>query len=330
MVKILVLSFFSAVQTKEPSFEEWADQFGMNSADEDMRAKYEINVARIEELNAMDDGATYGVNQFSGMSFEEFEAQMLTEFDDTMLDDIPILGDEHEIPEVITDTDWESTPVKNQGNCGSCWAFGTMGAIETVWKHKMNQEIILAEQQLLDCNKGNAACNGGDTTQAFEFLVKKDIYTQESYPYIASSGSCRTGKPSGARISGYTITARSDAGLASGVEKGAMTVSLKPDDRFFSYKSGIISNPPTTCKHSHAVVLVGATSQYFRIKNSWGANWGEGGFMRMARVRNSDNNTPTSTMVVGSPRRRAPTGCCSYGLCTKGGLLPQFDDEVEV
>merc|ERR1712203_171834 len=140
-----------------------------------------------------------------GMTYDEFAAQYLgaTAMEES---DMPNLGAVEESDVTLTDVDWSVTPVKNQGSCGSCWAFGTLGAIEAVHKHSSGKEVILAEQQLIDCS--GQGCNGGSQEHAMNYLAGRSIYTASSYPYQARDGSCKRGTASGVTISGYQSTGK--------------------------------------------------------------------------------------------------------------------------
>lgn len=302
MRNLLVVASVVQAIPQQPSFEEWTAQHGMNAADEQLRVNYEEQVKEIDELNARNDGAVYGVNAYSGMSWEEFEATMLTATEDfsEVAGDMPYLGEEPEQPLLATGVDWDVTPVKDQGQCGSCWAFGTIGAIEAVHKHSTGQTVILAEQQLVDCS--GQGCGGGSQEHAMSYLANKEIYTEASYPYKAVDGSCKTGSASGVRISGYKSTAKSDSGLASALQNNAFTVSVKVDTQFRNYKSGVLSGVDTPCSHNHAVTLTAFDESSMKIKNSWGTSWGDNGYIRFERTT---------------------AGCGAFGIFTKGGVMPQ-------
>merc|ERR1712187_152672 len=136
---------------------------------------------------------------------------------------------------------------KDQGSCGSCWAFGTMGSIEHVHKLKTSTTVDLAEQQLVDCDKRSNGCSGGRPDWAMNYLAGKDIYTTGSYPYQARDGSCKSGTASGVRISGYNTVSKSQSGLESALASSSVTVMVYANSQFQSYRSGILSSPPTTC-----------------------------------------------------------------------------------
>jgi len=295
MVKSLMLPFVSAAAlAQQPSFDEWAAERGMNGNDDSMRAKYEANVRRIDELNAEDSSASYAVNDFSGMSFDEFASIYLT------LKTSPVAA--AGLPELqldavsaVQDADWDVTPVKDQGQCGSCWTFGVMGAIEGMNKVTTGTEVILSEQQLVDCDKDgiNDGCNGGLTDYAYKYLTGKDLYTLDSYPYVSGQSghgnSCQTGSPSGVKISGYFTVpgagsgSQGDDALAKALMTGPVTVTVAFDDKFANYHTGIMSGVSTQCNLNHAILATGFGPNFWKIKNSWGASWGAEGYAKFER-----------------------------------------------
>jgi len=295
MVKSLMLPFVSALAlAQQPSFEEWAAEHGMNGNDDSMQAKYDVNVRRIDELNAGDSSASYAVNKFSGMLFDEFASIYLT------LKTSPLASSG--LPELqldavtaLQDADWDVTPVKDQGSCGSCWTFGVMGAIEGMNKVTAGTDVILSEQQLVDCdNDGiNTGCNGGITDYAYKYLTGKDLYTIASYPYVSGSSghanSCQTGTPSGVAISGYFTVPGANSGsqgddaLAKALMTGPVTITVAADDQFSNYHSGIMTGVPTKCTLNHAILATGFGPNFWKIKNSWGASWGAQGYAKFER-----------------------------------------------
>jgi len=267
----------------QPTFAEWAAQYGYNGGDADMETKYNANVAHMAELEQQHPDAVFGVNKFSGMSFEEFSAQFLT-LRENPLDNatIPMMATAD--PQLLlADVDWDVTPVKDQGSCGSCWAFSAIAAIEHGHKKATGQTVSLAEQQLVDCDKTSNGCSGGMTYTAMTYLKGKSIYTTSSYPYTARDGTCKTGTASGVTISGYQGLAKSEAGLLSGLQTQAVSAIIYADSSFQSYRSGILS-APTTCNLNHGVLATGYGSNFIKIKNSWGTSWGEAGYIRVSRT----------------------------------------------
>jgi len=319
-----VLALLTAVKATQPSFEEWASEYGFNGDnngdDDSLRANYEITVSKIAELEG---GCIHRVNQFSGMSWDEFASTMLTFRGGVASSDLPMLGG-IEATADVGDVDWDVTPVKDQGSCGSCWAFGTIAGIEAKHKQATSETVSLSEQQLVDCDHScdgqgtecdtncNCGCSGGQADWAYgNYLKSQAIYTEASYPYKASGGACQSGTDSGIRLSGFTaVSPMSDSALAAALNDGAVVVAIGANFEFQSYGSGILSNPTTSCSLNHQVMATGYGPNYWKIKNSWGSGWGEGGFIRF---------------------ERATGGCGPFGLFTYIGVVPTLSaSAVEV
>jgi len=184
----------------------------------------------------------------------------------------------------VGDVDWTSqgavTPVKNQGQCGSCWAFSATGGLEGLSKIAYGTLQSFSEQQLVDCSGsyGNQACNGGLMDNAFKYVKDHGIVTEDQYPYKAVKQACS--KNEGPfKISGFTdITNCND--LANAITGRPVSVAVDATN-WSRYTSGVFNNCAT--RLNHGVTLVGVTDQYWRIKNSWATSWGEQGFIRLAR-----------------------------------------------
>lgn len=296
-MKSAMISFATlAAAQQQPTFEEWVSENGMNAVDESMRVKYNDNVAIIDNLNAQDSSATYAVNKFSGLTHDEFAAIYLNYKTNPLASSgLPVFEDASSHAVIVQDVDWDVTPVKDQGSCGSCWTFGVIGAIEGVNKAQSGKEVILSEQQLVDCDKDgiNDGCNGGLTDYAFKYLTGKDLYTLESYPYVSGksghANKCHSGTASGLSISGFVTVdgagsgSRGDAALAAALMNGPVTITVAADNQFANYKSGIMTGVPTKCNLNHAILATGFGPNFWKIKNSWGASWGAEGFAKFER-----------------------------------------------
>lgn len=287
MKSIIALSVGVAAIPQQPSFEEWAAQHGVNG--DAVKLTYEANVDEIDRLNSLGTDAVYGVNQFSGMSPEEFAAVYLTEreeeFDNTTfpINDGPLRES------LASSIDWVErggvTPVKDQGHCGSCWTFGAMGVVEARYKVKTGHEKILAEQQLLDCSD-KGSCSGGSTTSALKWLKSHTPCLASSYSYRATDGhSCKSCSSSHIHLSAVNLLSKTESALKSNLNDGPVAVSLD-GSQLHHYKSGVVSGN-TGCHHSHSVLAVGYSNDYWKIKNSWGKSWGEHGFFRLKRGHES-------------------------------------------
>lgn len=199
--------------------------------------------------------------------------------------------------------DWREAglvgPVRNQGACGSCWAFSATGAMEALMKKQTGKLVTLSPQNLLDCSKsyGNLGCNGGYRSRALSYIVdNKGIDSESSYPYECQEGECRyTVQGRAGFCSSYCSLPRGDEKALQYAVAKVGPISVGIDSKlasFHSYREGIYSDPQcSSTKTNHAVLIVGygtdSGRDFWLVKNSWGAGWGEKGYVRMARNRNN-------------------------------------------
>lgn len=205
--------------------------------------------------------------------------------------------------ELPTTVDWRTkgvvTPIKNQGQCGSCWAFSTTGSMEGQYALKHGTLKSFAEQQLVDCCTGNYGCNGGWMDTAFRYIntTQAGIELEESYPYVAHDETCHykasegVGKDYGCVDVG-TSGSEADLQVASATI-GPISVAIDASHTSFQmYKSGVYNEPDcSTSALDHAVLVVGygtyQGSAYWLVKNSWGTGWGMSGYIMMSRNKNN-------------------------------------------
>jgi len=282
------------------SFEDWKKFFAPKGYQsklehEDRRRAFENNVAFIESFNAKNSGMTLGVNQFSAMTHDEFRNTVLMQ---------PLNNDTFSAREEVTldvgkdlsAIDWVSrgavTPVKNQGQCGSCWAFSTTGAVEGCVQIATGRLVSLSEQELVSCSTANHGCSGGWPTRAMEFINQNGgINTETNYAYTASDSYCNTRKM-GYKVSvthsHVNVRSQSDSQLVSALNRGPVSVLIDASDSTFQhYRSGVFNQYCGT-RLDHAVLAVGYDGQSYKVKNSWGTWWGEQGYIRFQR-RAGDN-----------------------------------------
>ncbi|KAJ6642017.1 Cathepsin L, partial [Pseudolycoriella hygida] len=242
-----------------------------------------------------------GLNEYSDMSAEEFNRVM----NGFILRNSSSLDTESGrttfIPpanvEIPNSFDWglygAVTGVKNQGKCGSCWAFSATGALEGQHFRKTGRLISLSEQNLLDCSKpyGTHSCNGGKMNAAFRYIKDNHgIDTEQSYPYEARNNNCRyRSSGRGAFDTGYADLKRGDVQKlkVAIATVGPIAIAIQAKSSFQHYRSGVYYEP--NCKKNrpnHAVLAVGYGPGYILVKNSWGENWGEGGYIKMSTRNN--------------------------------------------
>jgi len=208
-----------------------------------------------------------------------------------------------EIPDSI---DWRTygavTPIKNQGQCGSCWSFSSTGSIEGAWFRKTNKLVSLSEQNLVDCTSsyGNYGCSGGWMENAYKYIKDNGgIDTEASYPYYAVQYSCRYNAAyNAAQLTGYVDLPHYDENSLKQAVATAGPVAVAIDasrSSFQSYKSGVYYDAacsPTALDHAVLVVGYGhdatANQDYWLVKNSWGTWWGLQGYIKM--IRNYNNH----------------------------------------
>jgi len=193
--------------------------------------------------------------------------------------------------------DWRTkgsvTAIKNQGSCGSCWAFAAGAALEGAYHIKYNVLKIFSEQQSLDCDTTSHGCGGGWSDSAFNTAKRLGgLQLQADYPYEGRQGACRFNvAKSAASIGGTVVPGTKDEAVIRDflIAKGPLAVYLNANP-LGAYRSGIIDLSLTDCNPSgmnHAVTIVGYGVEngkdFWSVKNSWGANWGEQGYFRIAR-----------------------------------------------
>ena len=191
--------------------------------------------------------------------------------------------------------DWRKSfkvsSVKNQGDCGSCWAFSSVGAVESAWAIKHNTLYNLSEQELIDCSSENHGCEGGSMVKSFQYIIDNGLCSNLSYPYTAEDGQCNNTCKSLVKISNYSdIIQNEEKMLMRGVQHQPVSVAIQANKRSFQmYKSGIYSDPDCGYELDHGVLLVGYgydkdyDMDYWIIKNSWSESWGENGYIRIQR-----------------------------------------------
>jgi cathepsin L len=277
------------------------------------RLIWESNLKYIQRHNMEYDMGKHsyslGMNKFGDLTNEEFRAMYLgmkrvvnTTHGSLFMSPMNV----KDLPDTV---DWRTqgyvTPVKDQAQCGSCWAFSTTGSVEGQYFRKSAQLVSLSEQQLVDCSGdfGNMGCNGGLMDSAFQYIQQNGIEKEEDYPYTARDGRCRyTASKVVTKVSGFQDIPRgSEQKLEEAIATvGPISVAIDASQSSFQfYKNGVYDE--AGCSSSsldHGVLAVGYGTyigkEYYMVKNSWGLSWGQQGYIMM--TRNKNNQCGIATM----------------------------------
>jgi len=260
-----------------------------------------------ERFNAGEVSFEMGINKFSDLTVSEW-SKIYNGY--KAPEGAESLGRAWEEPADLQDPlpdkiDWRLhdmvTPVKNQGQCGSCWAFSSTGALEGQHSRQAGELVSLSESNLVDCTAkyGNGGCNGGWQDNAYKYIVDVGgIDTEESYPYQPVQRTCAFDAANvGANATGYVSipTGDEDALKKAVATYGPVAVAIDATQQdFMNYRSGVYYS--TACSPTnldHAVLVVGYDTDatrnldYWIVKNSWDTNWGNEGYIWMARGYNN-------------------------------------------
>jgi cathepsin L len=316
-MKLLCLLALCTVVFSKPTADDFADyakfkaKYGKAYNGPEDRERFEIflkNKRLVEQHNKAGKGFTVKLNHLSDMKPEEYQ-QLLAYKGKSKAGATFLSPSNVQLP---AEVDWRKkgyvTPVKDQGQCGSCWAFSATGSLEGQHFKKTGKLVSLSEQNLVDCSGkwGNDGCNGGLMDQAFDYIKdNKGIDTEKSYPYEAQDRKCRFKKANvGATLTGYVdIESGSEKKLQEAVATvGPVSVAIDASHwSFQTYDHGVYDEPMcSSSRLDHGVLCVGyGTStdgkKYWIIKNSWNTDWGMDGYMWMAR--NKQNMCGVATMA---------------------------------
>jgi len=281
------------------------------------RATWESNLKKVQEHNLQADLGVHtfwlGMNKYADMSVTEF-AKKMNGYNVTMRGEHT--QDRHtftfnpltDLPDTV---DWRDkgyvTPIKDQGQCGSCWAFSSTGSLEGQHFKATGKLVSLSEQNLVDCSgkQGNMGCNGGLMDQAFQYIKDNmGIDTEDSYPYEAVDNQCRFKAANvGATDTGFTdITSKDENALQQAVATvGPISVAIDAGHTSFQlYKHGVYNEPfCSQVRLDHGVLAVGygtdTGKDYWLVKNSWGTGWGDSGYIKMSRNKRNQCGIATAS-----------------------------------
>ena len=254
----------------------------------------------IESNNAGNSSYTLGHNQFSGLTSTQYAKLYLDQ--SFVSKEAGATGNKVVTGEgvaVATDIDWVAkgavTPVKDQGQCGSCWSFSTTGGLEGAFQVANGKLTSFSEQQLVSCDKVDAGCDGGLMDNAYDWITKNGGLCEESaYPYTSGGGEGGFCKKTCTDVAGSAPTKHndvdmSDTAMMAALNIGPVSVAIEADQSAFQlYKSGVLTSTACGTNLDHGVLAVGYGTytdgtDYYKVKNSWGASWGMSGYILMER-----------------------------------------------
>ncbi|KAG5543513.1 hypothetical protein RHGRI_016295 [Rhododendron griersonianum] len=285
-------------------FESWLVSHGKNyNALGEKEKRFQIfkhNLRFIDEHNAENRSYKLGLNRFADLTNEEYRSKYLgakagsgRRLTATKTSDRYVVKDGESLPDAV---DWREkgavVDVKDQGSCGSCWAFSTIAAVEGVNQIVTGDLISLSEQELVECdNTYNEGCDGGLMDYAFEFIINNGgIDSEADYPYNARDGKCDLSRKNAkvVTIDSYEdVPANDEKALQKAVASQPVSVAIEAGGMTFQfYESGVYTGKCGTAL-DHGVTAVGYGTEdgagYWIVKNSWGSSWGESGYIRMER-----------------------------------------------
>jgi len=314
MKSVILALALGVASATSPAFEAWKAEHGMTyESDEQNEYRFGIwmsNKALVDAHNAEyargRETYTLAMNQFAAMTNGEFQAAYLRPRASKRTGALDARALNGSVPDAY---DWRDeknvvTPVKNQGQCGSCWAFSAVAAMEGAYNYKSGSLNAFSEQELVDCVKnGHYTCNiGGEMSDGIAYVAKDMngyIYTEEAYPYTGTSCSvlqncceAKAGEGVDTGITGFTAVKSGDEDALKTATGTYPIISVGIDASgasFQLYSSGVYA--PRSCSSTqldHGVAVVGYDTManggdYWIVKNSWGLTWGERGYIYMAR-----------------------------------------------
>ena len=299
----LALLTYTALPKYYPTFTYWSSLYNRTYAptERDYRESiYSQNLAMIAAHNSHNHPWTLDVNRFADLTRAEFVAQYIQggymnsskmlrqrKYNWNLL-----YTNKTVLPQAV---DWTTqgavTPVKDQGQCGSCWAFSATGSMEGAWFLKNGSLVSLSEQQLVDCSvpQGNQGCDGGLMDSAFQYVVSNHgITTEAAYPYTATGPNTCQAAASAVTLVGFKdVPTGSEVALMTAIAEQPVSVAVEADQSVFQFYSGGVLTAACGSNLDHGVLAVGYGTQggqdFYKVKNSWGESWGQKGYILLGR-----------------------------------------------
>jgi len=310
MFALSVSASIAATHEAKEKFAHFVKQYNKNYGSEEETSRrfsiFQNNLIRIDNYNTLNPTALFGINKFADLDENEFRAlYKIQDFEshrgkhDDSAQEL-VVSFNGTLP---IDFDWRNhsavTPVKNQEQCGSCWAFSATEAIESAWFLAGNPLISLAPQQIVDCDVGNGdqGCDGGYTGKAFDYVIKAGgMETEAKYPYTAEDGTCQFKSANVvASIKGWAYVTKNSNETemqVALVQQGPLSICVDATSWQFYIEGVVTSNEICENSLDHCVMITGfqayedwiwGTYNVWNVRNSWGADWGLDGYILVER-----------------------------------------------
>jgi len=264
------------------------------------------NAKKIAVLNKNSPlGATFGFTRFSDMSLREFKTKMTGFKPKNPTNNERVIKRDVEQPS--QNIDWvaagKTTPVKNQEQCGSCWAFSATETIESAMLMAGQSPQIGAPQMIVDCDSNDSGCNGGDPAEAMSWIIQQGGQDAEScYPYTAQDGNCASSQCTPVnKISSTSSISQDEGSIYTALQNNGPLSICCDAEAWQNYNGGILSASQCGDNVDHAIQLTGYSSSqggYWIVRNSWGASWGESGFIWLQYGQNTCDITSEVTAAT--------------------------------
>jgi hypothetical protein len=291
---LIMYSAFPPQTDNDAQFQTFINSYGRNFASVDeynmRREIFNKQLDIINEHNAKGLSWTLGVNEFTDWTDEEYKKLLGLRASEGQNSALPIM----QFPKLQDgDIDWRNVagyvgPVLNQGHCGSCWAFSAAQAFASSYFKKFGNQVEASRSQLVDCDFFSHGCNGGLQENGFVHWMRHSAIYEEKYPYQPMDRDCQENRIPG-DLPLLPFAFRVDVGddlLYDALTHQPVSISIRAENPIFrSYTGGIIDGDDCGVTIDHAVLLVGynENENYWIVKNSWGPDWGESGYVRIKR-----------------------------------------------